>query len=65
MTLSSEKAENGKSKYQKRMEHARELAPATSISNLLLEQSSLVCTNKFIWKKLLSNKMFASGFYFS
>ena len=42
--------------------HTRELALATSSRNMLLEQSSLVCTNNFMRKKLLRNNIFAPGF---
>ena len=40
----------------------RELTPATRSRNMLPEQSSLVCTNDFMRKKLLHNKIFAPGF---
>ena len=36
--------------------------PATCSRNMLPEQSSLVCSNDFMRKKLLRNKVFAPGF---
>jgi len=41
--------------------HMKELTPATHSSNMLQKQSSLVCTNDFMWKKL-HNKFFPPGF---